>query len=268
MVIGREGSRGYRTNRDSRALRTRWCAASKGASTSCDDAAPRQSATRCALGIGCAASAPHSHRANSTHTRTNAAWRAADRESTFLNQLQVRPIANHSVLNNATGLSQRPIGRTTAIEAAVDRFDLCECREVAVVGGYTPSPFPDPLDRGKLGAGGRQAQQSQVLGVPAQEGLQQRSVIIASIVEPLDHVTSASPVAQQLFEEAQEAPEGLSVEWRADVADEFSSAQIGCTEAGHGTARRSAQQKRILFAALGHLEKLTLLPSVVKSSEL
>ena len=76
----------------------------------------------------------------------------------------------------------------------------------------------------------------------AQEG-RQHGVMIAGIVEHHDHAAPASLVAQQLLEEA---PKGLGVEYGADMADELPGAQIDRAEAGHGAARRSVRQKRIL----------------------
>ena len=110
------------------------------------------------------------------------------------------------------------------------------------MGCQTPSQLPDPFDRGEPGTLGRQEQQPQLRGMLSQEGVQKYSVMIAGIIKHHDHSTLPSPVAQQLSEEAQE---GLGVEYGANASDEWPGAQIDRTEAGHGTARVSVQQKGI-----------------------
>lgn len=69
--------------------------------------------------------------------------------------------------------------------------------------------FRPPLDRDELGVVGQPEQQPQVFGVLVQEGFRQHGVIIGRSVEHHDHAAPASPVAQQLFEEALE---GLGVD--------------------------------------------------------
>ena len=104
----------------------------------------------------------------------------------------------------------------------------------------TPSQFPYPLDRGEPRASGRQEQQLELFGVLPQEGLQQHGMTVAGLVEHHDHAAPASPIAQQLFEEA---PENLGVEYGADVVDDLHDAQIDRSKAVQGSARRVMQQK-------------------------
>ena len=105
------------------------------------------------------------------------------------------------------------------------------------MGRQAPSQFPHPLYRGVPGTVGRQEQQSQMLGVLAQEGPQQHRVMIVSVVEHHDHATPASSVAQQAFEQASER---LRAEHGARVANELAGAQIDRAEASDGLSFSSA----------------------------
>ena len=116
-----------------------------------------------------------------------------------------------------------------------------------------PSRVPDPLDRGELGAVGRHEQQSQVLGMPAQEGSQQHRLMVSGIAEHHDDATPALPVAQQAFEEA---PERLGVEHRSTVAIQPPAKQIDRAEAGNEFALRLMQQDGV-FVFRRHLHAVT-----------
>ena len=123
-----------------------------------------------------------------------------------------------------------------------------------------PSRVPDPVDRGALGTVGRHEQQSQVLGMPAQEVPQQHCVMVSGIAEHHDDATVVLPVAQQAFEEA---PERLGVEHRSALAIQLPAEQMDRAEAGNEYALRLMQHDGV-FVLRRHLHDAVTRPLLLE----
>lgn len=129
-------------------------------------------------------------------------------------------------------------------EAFLNGFDEhCQGGEVAVVGGHPAGQFPDPLDRGKLGAVGRQEHEGQHLPVFGEEWGQQLRMVIPGIVQDDDHPFPAGPMSEQL---GKEVLEGLGIEHFVHGMDELSRAETYGPEAGHRLPRGRMFQDRVL----------------------
>lgn len=119
----------------------------------------------------------------------------------------------------------------------------CQGGEVAVVGGQPAGQFPDPLDRGKLGAVGRQEHERQHLPVFREEWSQQLRVVVPGIVQDDDHPFPVGAMPEQV---GKEALEGLGVEHFAHGMDELSRAKAYRPKAGHRLPRGRVFQDRVL----------------------
>ena len=114
---------------------------------------------------------------------------------------------------------------------------------MAVVGGQPAGQFPYPLDRGELGAVGRQENESQHLPVFCEKRSQQLRVVVPGIVQDDDHPFPMGPMPEQL---GKEVLESLGIEHFVHRMDKLSRVQAYCPEAGHRLPRGRVFQDRVL----------------------